>query len=60
MKLSCFYIGKQASIVRESPARPSGLPGDRPYSTSGKLRRWLTLWKVHSNATCLWVEAKLE
>jgi hypothetical protein len=55
-----MYINKQASIVYERPARPQSLPGVRLGSASGKLRRWLTLWKVDSNATCLWVEAKLE
>jgi len=60
MKLGCVYINKQASIVRERPARPQGLSGVRLCSASGKLRRWLTPWKVDSNATCLWVEAKRE
>jgi hypothetical protein len=60
MKLSCLCIGKQASIVRECPARPQGLSGVRHGSASGKLRRRFTLWVVHSNATRLWVEAKLE
>jgi hypothetical protein len=60
VKLSCFYFDKRASIVHELPARPQRLPGVRLCSTSGKLRRWLTLWKVDSNPTCLWVDAKLE
>ncbi len=60
MKLSCFHIDKQASIMGERPARLQGLPGVRLCSTSGKLRRWLTPWKVDRNAPCLWVEAKFE
>ena len=60
MKLSCFYIDKQASIVGELPTRPQTLPGVHLCSASGKLRRWLTLWKVHGDASRLWVEAKFE
>jgi hypothetical protein len=59
-KRSCFHIDKQAAIVGERPARPHSLPGVRLGSASGKLRRWLTLWKVHGDAPRLWVEAKLE
>jgi hypothetical protein len=60
MKLVCFYIDKQASIVHERSTSPQRLPGARLCSASGKLRRWLTPWKVGSNATRLWVEAKFE
>jgi hypothetical protein len=60
MKLSCFYIDKQAAIVGELPARPQSLPGVRLCNTLGKLRRCLTLWKGHGDAPRLWVEAKFE
>ena len=60
MKLSCFYSDKQAAIVGALPARPHSLPGVRLGSALGKLRRWLTLWKVHGDAPRLWVEAKFE